>query len=62
MEKMKPVDEYIHVMPMKDIFEHEESPGCPCQPVWDDQNKEDFKNGKAHKKLLVHKMIKENLN
>jgi len=47
--------EHIHVTPVGDVVEHDESPLCPCVPV-----EEPRIIGDAH--LWVHKLFRENLN
>lgn len=48
----------IHVIP-KDGWDHQESPTCLCNPIWDEENKSDYLSGEANVKMWVHKIFWE---
>ena len=60
MARHESVDE-VHIVPNDDVIIHEDSDTCECCPVWDEENRKDFEDGKASKMIWVHNRLKDNL-
>lgn len=54
-------DDEIHVVPKKDIIDHELSEMCVCAPRWDRENKKEFLIGRARKRVFVHNSMKDRI-